>query len=201
VFAMQHFLDRLSYPASHHFYSHHSIGRVLDFTTKISTSLKLLSIGDSVTIQYSYSLDEILGGDSLSSRTVLWESWSGHVGGSAVYPTFGGGASATWRMTGLLSRKREGLPASNKDRGGWSMKHVTRFLNHEQFGLEVVRMKEMAEERVKMKKQSPNNELSDIRRPIKHTSNTTPPLKKFDVVIFRTMHGWMNTDEMTRSFP
>jgi hypothetical protein len=175
-----------------------SNGRVLDFTIKISTSLKLLSIGDSVTIQYSYSLDEILGGASLSSRTVLWESWSGHVGGSVVYPTFGGGASATWRMTGLLSRTGEGMPAANKEKGkggGWSMKHVKRFLNHEQFGLEMVRMQEKAEAHVKMKKQSPN-ESRDVAF-TKNTVNSTPSLKKFDVVIFRTMHGWMNTDEIT----
>lgn len=140
-----------------------SNGRVLEFTSTISTSLKLISIGDSVTVQFSFSLDEMLGGDELSSRTVLWDSWIGHLGGSIVWPTNGGGASATWRMTGLLSKKCEGLPPANNKGGGWSMKDVEMFLKHE------------------------NGDLLSSK----------PAVGKFDVVIFRTMHGWMPTEDIT----
>ena len=106
-------------------------------------------------------MDEILGGKNLSSRTLLWDSWPGHVGGAIVYPTHGGGASATWRMTGLLSRSREGKPPPNDGGGGWSMNDVNRFLNYE-------------------------------TDPI-----TASTVNKFDIVIFRVMHGWMKIEEIT----
>ena len=74
--------------------------RVLDFTTTISTDLKILIIGDSVGVQLAQAFDEMVGGKELESRTVAWEAWRGHDGGTVVAPTRGGGVSALWRMTG-----------------------------------------------------------------------------------------------------
>ena len=53
-------------------------------------------------------------------RKIVWEAWRGHDGGTIVAPTRGGGVSATWRMTALLSRSRKGKPPANSDGGGWS---------------------------------------------------------------------------------
>jgi len=83
-----------------------SSGRVLDLTVTITTNLKILFIGDSVMLQLSEVFDESLGGLEMQSRTVLWESWYKKMkveGGTIVSPTRGGGISALWRMTGLLS--------------------------------------------------------------------------------------------------
>lgn len=107
----------------------------------------------------------MLGGDELSSRTLLWDAWPGHVGGSIVSPTYGNGVSATWRMTGLLSIKGEGRPPANSAGGGWSMKDVNMFLEH-------------------------RNSNGDLL-------SNAPPVEKFDVVLFRTTHGWMSAKELT----
>ncbi|KAL7487002.1 hypothetical protein ACHAW6_015581 [Cyclotella cf. meneghiniana] len=161
-------------------------GRVLDFTTTISTSLKLLSIGDSVTIQLSEAIDESLGGRQLNSRTILWETWIGHDGGTVVWPTFGGGAAATWRMTGLLSRSREGKPPPNNPGGGWSMTDVKRFLDHEM----VRQYKQM--DVLQMTQPQPIK-LSDAFESAKRNAT----IGSFDVVTLRVMHGWMKTEEIT----
>ena len=164
-------------------------GRVLNFTVSISNSLKILTIGDSLSVQFSESLDEIMGGADLSSRTVLWEAWSGHIGGSIVWPTYGGGATGTFRMTALLSGKNEGKPPANIAGGGWNFKQVDRFLKHEMYGLEMVREKEFGEEMSRRSKEG-------IRDPVTRPTNSTPMLGKFDVVVFRTMHGWMPLEDL-----
>jgi hypothetical protein len=70
-------------------------------------------------------------------------------------------------MTGLLSRKGQNMPPANSAGGGWSMKDVNRFLDH--------------------RKNATSDEL---------LLSNAPQLKRFDVVLFRTMHGWMPTDEL-----
>ena len=112
-------------------------GRVLDFTATISSNLKLLLIGDSVMIQLAQAFDEMLGGHELNSRNILWEmtrTYHKHRdvdGGSFVGPTRGGGVSATWRMTGLLSKSNKGRKPANSRGGGWSDVEIDKLLNHE----------------------------------------------------------------------
>lgn len=55
-------------------------GRVLDFTTTITNSLKILHIGDSVSIQISAAVDEMMGGHILHSRSNIWEAFKGGEG-------------------------------------------------------------------------------------------------------------------------
>ena len=55
-------------------------GRVLDFTTTINNSLKILHIGDSVSIQISAAVDEMMGGHILHSRSNIWEAFKGGEG-------------------------------------------------------------------------------------------------------------------------
>ena len=57
---------------------HH--GRVLDFTTTINNNLKILHIGDSVSIQISAAVDEMMGGNILHSRSNIWEAFKGGEG-------------------------------------------------------------------------------------------------------------------------
>jgi len=57
---------------------HH--GRILDFTTTINNSLKILHIGDSVSIQISAAVDEMMGGHILHSRSNIWEAFKGGEG-------------------------------------------------------------------------------------------------------------------------
>ena len=64
-------------------------GRVLDFTTTISTNLKILFIGDSVMMQLAQSFDQmVMGGVSESgnsTRKFLWKHWRTMEDGLVAY--------------------------------------------------------------------------------------------------------------------
>ncbi|KAL7530037.1 hypothetical protein ACHAXR_004550 [Thalassiosira sp. AJA248-18] len=109
-------------------------GRVLDFTTTISSNLNILQIGDSLTIQLAQALDEMLGstGHELPNRRhQIWEAYKGGEGGTLVAPTRGGGIHGAWRITGLLSAANRGKPETkNKVGGGWNYHQVFPFLRH-----------------------------------------------------------------------
>ena len=143
-------------------------GRVLDFTTTISSDLKILLVGDSVMAQLAEAFDEMIGGEELQSRKVIWESWPGHEGGTAVGPTRGGGVSAFWRMTGLLSMSMKGKAPANANGGGWSDVEIGNLLGHEY-----------------------------PIHPTKNGVETMAKVEAFDVVVFRVMHGWMLPHEIT----
>jgi hypothetical protein len=156
-----------------------SSGRVLDFTTTITTNLKILAIGDSVMLQLAQAFDESLGGLEMQSRTVLWESWSGHDGGTVVSPTRGGGISAFWRLTGLLSNSRKNKPPPNSPGGGWSDVEVNTLLNHSYY----------IHSPISISNQSQQDQLPP--------RNTNQTIGSFDTVILRVMHGWMTLAEIT----
>jgi hypothetical protein len=149
-------------------------GRVLDFTATISTNLKILQIGDSVLVQLAQAFDEMVAcrpaamtsGGFCRPREKIWEAWRGHDGRTIIAPTIGGGVSAMWRMTALLSKSREGKAPANSAGGGWSMPEVISFLNHS----------------VPLMEGGSDDEQ-------KAGNNTS--LQRFDAVIFRVMHGWM----------
>jgi len=148
---------------------HKRTGRVLDFTTSISTNLKILQIGDSVLVQLAQSFDEMIGGKELQSRNITWEAWNGHDGGTITAPTRGGGVSAMWRMTGLLSKSKKGRPPANSAGGGWSDLEIDRLLRYVY-----------------------SDSDGKDEQQAKHTA-----IERFDVVVFRVMHGWMLIDEIT----
>ena len=51
--------------------------------------------------------------------------------GTLVAPTFGGGMNGGWRITGLLSKAAQGLPATkNRPGGGWNYGQVNPFIHH-----------------------------------------------------------------------
>jgi len=160
----------------------HRNGRVLDFTVTITTSLKILLIGDSVMVQLGQAFDEMIMSNGQYATTedpihreIVWEAWRGHNGGTVVSPTRGGGVSAMWRMTGLLSRRKKGKPPANSAGGGWSDKEIDSFLGYST---------------PKQRQQQQNNSTV--------ASSTATTIGKFDVVVFRVMHGWMKIHEITR---
>ncbi|KAL7444590.1 hypothetical protein ACHAXH_006442 [Discostella pseudostelligera] len=155
-------------------------GRVLDFTVTISTNLKLLFIGDSVVVQLAQAFDEMVTHNkqqTTQTRKVLWESWNGHDGGTIVVPTRGGGVSALWRMTGLLSRSRKGKPPANAAGGGWSDTEIDLLTNYSYDGRLM------------------DNEPQLLQQ--QRMNSTTMTVDNFDVVILRVMHGWMDLHEIT----
>lgn len=153
-------------------------GRVLDFTISISTNLKLLLIGDSVMVQLSQAFDELIGMNDIYRKTV-WEAWNGHDGGTIVAPTRGGGVSALWRMTGLLSTSRKGKPPANSAGGGWSDKEINTFKTYSY---------------------NTTTSLDNDDGQAYGTANnntTTTTIDNFDIVVLRVMHGWMKVHEIT----
>ena len=93
---------------------------VFDFNVEITTSQKILFMGDSVAIQFSQSLQEAVGADN-QNRKVLRYSWGNHEGINLANPVRGGGAVAGWRITGMFQEKQmnnnDAMP--NKRGGGW----------------------------------------------------------------------------------
>ncbi len=71
-------------------------------------------------------------------------------------------------MTALLSKAMKGKPPANSHGGGWSMGEVMNFLNY----------------------YTPLNE-SNRSKSEEAEDNTPPIVRKFDVVVYRVMHGWM----------
>jgi len=154
----------------HDMNGHIRSGRVLDFTASISTDLKILMIGDSVMVQLAQAFDElILDESNRQHRKTVWDAWPGHDGGTVTAPTRGGGVSALWRMTGLLSQSRKGKPPANSAGGGWSDKEINALTSF-----------------------SYNTSSQEGS-----TSNNTTTIGNFEVVVLRVMHGWIKADEIT----
>jgi hypothetical protein len=147
-------------------------GRVLDFTVTISTDLKLFFVGDSVMLQFAQVIDESLGGRNTETRKILWKTGGVHESGTVLAPTRGGGLSAFWRMTGLLSKSKMGRAPANSPGGGWSQEQIDLFLNH-----------------------SYHPVLSEEEESHPHKNMTR--VGRFDVVLLRVMHGWMQLNEIT----
>lgn len=104
--------------------------QVLDFTVTLSTDLKLFFVGDSVMQQFAQVIDESFGGRNTEARKILWKTGGVHESGTVLAPTRGGGVSAFWRMTGLLSKSKMGSAPANSPGGGWNQEQIDLFLNH-----------------------------------------------------------------------
>jgi hypothetical protein len=102
---------------------------VLGVTTTLETNLKILSLGDSVGMQFHQLLEEAAG--------ALWQNrqryqfaWGGHESTSVAAPVDGGGVLAAFRMTGMLLEAHRGQAPPNAGGGGWLPEHVQQLLNH-----------------------------------------------------------------------
>ena len=168
-------------------------GRVLDLTVSMSTDLKVLFVGDSVMVQLAQAVDEFFGGRELGSRTVLRETWTGHDGQSVVAPTRGGGVSAMWRMTGLISTANRGKAPAPSGGGGWDDADIERFLSHSYYRLPTSTTGGGGSSSSWREERPPtmgDTDDGDNSRMIAVVGN-------FDAVVFRVMHGWMEFDEIT----
>jgi hypothetical protein len=140
---------------------------VLDFTTSVTTDLKILFMGDSVSMQYSQGFEE--GAGALHAhRTVLRYSWGFHEGLHVSAPVRGGGVVAGWRITDLLSRKGENKPLPVSDGGGWVRNDVHNLTAH-------------------------TYNVTDDQGEVEG-SNT---VGSFDAMVLRIPHGWITLDQIS----
>lgn len=98
---------------------------VLDFDAQITTSLKIIVLGDSVGIQFSQALQEAAGAQ-VQNRHVVKYSWRNHEGVHLAQPVRGGGAVAGYRITGMftLKQKNNHFQLAPVPGGGWMQEHV-----------------------------------------------------------------------------
>eukprot|EP00536_Pseudo-nitzschia_multiseries_P019153 jgi/Psemu1/293770/fgenesh1_pg.3980_\ len=98
---------------------------VLNVTALLRTNLKIISVGDSVGMQFHEVLEEALQRPEPQTepqiveiephpyRTVYQNAWGAHESVSVAAPVHGGGALAAFRMTGLLLEEGRGKPPPN----------------------------------------------------------------------------------------
>lgn len=105
---------------------HPDMQDTLNFSTTVSTNLKILFMGDSVAVQNAQSFQEAVGA---TNRSILRYSWGKHEG-LFVSDARGGGVVAGWRITGILQRSGEGKQLPNFKGGGWRRSDARKLLNH-----------------------------------------------------------------------
>lgn len=105
-----------------------ALSELVDFSVPFSTNLKILLMGDSVSVQFSQALQEMAGANE-NSRDVVLYSWGEHEG-IHLASARGGGLVAGWRLLHFLSRRGENLDLPNSPGGGWRRDHVHQLLNH-----------------------------------------------------------------------
>jgi hypothetical protein len=151
-----------------------------DFTVTIQTNMKIISVGDSVLMQFHEVLEESVGmlwNDTfVGKRHVYHNAWGEHESVSVSAPVNGGGVLAAFRMTGLLLQSGKGRKPPNEGpapngAGGWKPEHVQELLTHQY-----------------------NLSTGDTTT----TTTTTTTVNSFDTMIFRIPHGWLSLDVITK---
>jgi hypothetical protein len=140
---------------------------VLDFTTSVTTDLKILFMGDSVSIQSSQGFEEAAGALH-AHRAVLRNTWGHHEGLTVSAPVRGGGVVAGWRITGLLNERGEGKPLPNSGGGGWSRKDVRNLTAH-----------------------TYNTATND------QGEAESKPVESFDAMVIQIPQGWITLNEIS----
>jgi len=161
---------------------------ILNFTTTIATDLKIIHLGDSLGQQFVQGFDaSVLGKGYESNRVVLQEYFYegkiySHNCLSVAAPIRGGGVSSYWRVTDLISeinRRKEAACAKEelqlKQRVGWSMKQSIALVDHKYYV-----------------------NVSDDATKDKMGQSPSFPVGKFDSVVMRIPHGWMDIPDITR---
>jgi hypothetical protein len=169
---------------------------VLNFTTTISTNLKIVHVGDSLSQQFVQGFDATLLGSSYEyNRHVLAEYFYegkiySHNCLSVAAPIRGGGVSSYWRITDLLSntnRRKEARCAKEelqlKQRIGWSNTQSIQLVEHRYtVDLDESVVKQILDTRVPQ----------PMPRPIEISVGS------YDVAVLRIPHGWMDIVDITR---
>ena len=174
-----------------------SLSKILNVTAYLQTNLKIISVGDSVSMQFHQVLEEALqppptmtttasdaglGNGNRNEtdpyRTIYQDAWSGHELVVVAAPVNGGGALAGFRMTGLLLEEGRGKPPPNASpnltdaSGGWLPEHVRQILDH--------------------------NYTTTTITGSGETTTSTHSIGAFDVMIYRVPHGWLQASVVTR---
>lgn len=153
---------------------------VLDFQTQITSSLKIMVVGDSVGIQLSQALQESMGAE-IQDRHVVKYAWRKHEGVHLAMPVRGGGAAAGYRITGMFNYKQKDntfqLPPVPG--GGWMQEHVN-MLKEAMFNSTLTRTRTQT--------------LKSGTKPMKGAVASTrvdAHSSDFDVAILQIPYGWL----------
>lgn len=162
-------------------------GRYLDFSTSVSTDLKILFLGDSVAEQFGRAFDlastvELHTDPKADNPNRVVHNYFrvyGEVRAClfATAPVRGGGAVGMWRVVKLLSMSRRGFDVCNSKAGGW---------NDAQLAM-------IRDQRYRVPATSNANE-TELAGNI-----TTETIGNFDAVVLRIQLGWMGPGEITES--
>ena len=149
-------------------------GRYLDFSTSVSTDLKILFLGDSVADQFGHAFDNAatteahLNPNATSPTRIVLNSF--RAGGKmrncvfASAPVRGGGAVGMWRVVKLFSMRRKGGPTCNTHAGGWNEDQLSSMLEQE----------------------------------FQPANVTSLKIGQYDVVVLRIQLGWMAPSAITK---
>jgi hypothetical protein len=153
---------------------------VLDFTTFLTTDLKIIVMGDSVAMQISQSLEEVLGATP-KNRHVYRYSFGPNEGLHISAPIRGGGVVAGWRLLGMLLRHNVHRKLPNVG-PGWSRQDVYNVTHHVYNAT------------------TNDNYTSKGKQQQQKTETTTPTSRQqvvgsFDVLLFHIPIGWIQNYE------
>ena len=149
------------------------IQRLVNFTTIVSTNLKILFMGDSVGMQFAQGFQESAGG-TYDNYQVLRYSWGTHVGLTLLAPVLGGGQVAGWRITDMLELRGENKPLPNRRGGGWVKSDVLALLDR---SLSVT--------------------ATHSARYDDKNQTTKQTMVSFDSMVFRIPQGWISPNQVT----
>ena len=165
---------------------------VLNFTTTVSTDLKIAFIGDSISEQFAQAFDATVIGDGYERTRLALTYRNGrnkenvHNCFSVAAPVRGGGTSAFWRVATLMSRSTwSPIYMCEHKWTTWNEQQAITLVDH---------------------RYSDDGKVLDTRyfRPPESevtpgTSDALPhSVGAFDAAILRVPHGWMKIEQITR---
>ena len=177
--------------------------KILNVTTYLRTNLKIITVGDSVAMQFHEVLEEALHPTSPAAaagvglgvdhnettyRTLYQYAWPGAELVSVTAPVNGGGALAALRMTGLFLEEGRGKPPPNigpnqtDASGGWLPEHVRQILDHN-YTMPSMRV---------------TDGIETTATATTTTTTNSKTIESFDVMFFRIPHGWLPASSITR---
>lgn len=161
-----------------------------DFQVEISTSQRILYMGDSVGIQFSQSLQDATGAKP-QDRKVLRFSWGNHEGIHIASPIRGGGAVAGWRITGMfreeMMNEYKSLP--NYYGGGWMNGDAKNLKRALAYMTEIKNQTDVSNPSCEIKKGVSTSFVQERIKIEKRGENC--PEEKFDVIVHQFPFGWL----------
>ena len=174
---------------------------ILNFTTSISTDLKILFLGDSLAEQFSQSYDASLLGKGYEQNRLARTYRNGanysnvHNCLSVSAPIRGGGITAFWRIVTLmsLSTHSDNYVCEHYWKS-WSSSQALDLIQHR-----YVDPDKEGNDGTTMK-QDHNNQASEIEwnTTFDKTNLHLSSVDSFDAIVMRIPHGWLTLEQITR---